>query len=503
MSSVLNSAIAFDARDGRAVDVCLVAEGCYPHVAGGVSSWIDWLIRALPELSFAVVAIVAGDEERTPKYRRPDNLLRLDELRLGAPPPRRAREGRPDPDALAGTLSDFLRHGGLESFYRLLSLVRGREAGEILAGEYGWRVLRRAYEEMMPHASFAHFYWAWRSLVGGLVAALTAPLPPARVYHSVSTGYAGLIAARAAVEGRPAVLTEHGIYTNERRIEVLMADWIVDTVDKGLSLGDSRPDLRDLWVTAFESYARCCYAACARTTTLFRANQELQCALGAPGDRMSVIPNGIDLARFEGLPRLGREDRPTFALIGRVVPIKDVKTFVAAAALIRERIPNAVGLVLGPLDEDRGYAAQCEALAAELGLGGGDGLRFLGRVDVREWLPRIDVVVLTSLSEAQPLTLLEAGAAGIPCVATDVGSCREILEGDEEEEPAIGAGGFVAPLGAPGEIADRCVALLGDPDLRRTMGERLRRRVRLLYGSDRSRDAYRALYAPLLEREEG
>ena len=94
----------------------------------------------------------------------------------------------------------------------------------------------------MPHESFLHFFWAWRALFGGLVATLSFPLPPARVYHTVSTGYAGLLAARAAVEtGRPALITEHGIYTNERRIEILQADWIVDTVDKGFAIARSAP----------------------------------------------------------------------------------------------------------------------------------------------------------------------------------------------------------------------------------------------------------------------
>ena len=100
----------------------------------------------------------------------------------------------------------------------------------------------------MPHESFLHFFWAWRALFGGLVATLSFPLPPARVYHTVSTGYAGLLAARATVEtGRPAIITEHGIYTNERRIEILQADWIVDTVDKGFAIHDPRRDLRDFW----------------------------------------------------------------------------------------------------------------------------------------------------------------------------------------------------------------------------------------------------------------
>src|SRR5690606_62026 len=63
-------------------DICLIAEGCYPYVAGGVSSWIDWLIRSQPDLSFSVLAILPGGQAGTPRYARPDNLRAIHHLRL-------------------------------------------------------------------------------------------------------------------------------------------------------------------------------------------------------------------------------------------------------------------------------------------------------------------------------------------------------------------------------------------------------------------------------------
>ena len=76
-------------------------------------------------------------------------------------------------------------------------------------------------------------------------------------------------------------MTEHGIYTNERRIELLMADWVADTIDKGHTLDDPRLDLRDMWVHAFEAYARTCYDACDQVITLYEDNQKVQRLLGA------------------------------------------------------------------------------------------------------------------------------------------------------------------------------------------------------------------------------
>jgi polysaccharide biosynthesis protein PelF len=485
-------------------DVCLVVEGCYPYVPGGVSSWIDWLMRSLPEVNFSLVAIVAGSEGREPRYRFPPNLTSFHEIDLHEPLPSRlfesAESRRPRPE-LADALISMTLGGGLKEFERVNEIINrpGSRLSirDLLSSRLAWDVVCRLYEGIMPQASFLHFYWAWRSLFGGLYKTLSAPLPPARVYHTISTGYAGLVAARAAIEtGRPAIVTEHGIYTNERRIEILMAEWITDTIDKGISLDDDRIDLRDVWMKAFEAYARACYAACSVIITLYQDNQRMQLAHGAESQKLKVIANGIDLGRFTKLPRAGKELPPTIALIGRVVPIKDVKTYIAAVAEIRKQIPNLRALVLGPTTEDPAYFEECAEFCRELDLEGT--LIFTGNVNLVEYMPTIHVVVLTSLSEAQPLVLLEAGAAGIPCVTTNVGSCREILEGRSDERPNFGRGGYVTDLVSPNQIAEAVVRLLLDERLRRDLGEALCRRVCRDYGSDRARREYEQLYHNLI-----
>ena len=95
-------------------------------------------------------------------------------------------------------------------------------------------------------------------------------------------------------------------------------------------------------------------------------------------------------------------------------------------------------------------------LAATLGIA--ERVEFTGRVDVKQIYPRIDVLVLTSISEGLPLVILEAAAAGIPVVSTDVGACRELLEGSQPADRAIGPSGLVTGLADPG--ADRA----GDAD---------------------------------------
>jgi glycosyltransferase involved in cell wall biosynthesis len=185
------------------------------------------------------------------------------------------------------------------------------------------------------------------------------------------------------------------------------------------------------------------------------------------------------------------------ALIGRVVPIKDTRTFIAAAAAVRREIADIRALVMGPTDEDPAYVSECRQLVAELGLE--DCVEFTGAVRVAEWLPQVHVVVLTSLSEAQPLTLLEAGAAGIPCVATNVGACPEIIEGAGGEGDPLESGGFITDLVSPQQVADCVCRLLRSSALRRQLGENLRRRVRRRYASKIAEASYRKLYGALFE----
>jgi glycosyltransferase involved in cell wall biosynthesis len=482
-------------------DVCLLVEGCYPYVTGGVSSWIEWLIRGNPDIRFGVIPILAKREDRPKKYTLPSNVVCYQELYLNSEvaSPFWTQRGKTDKrgERLAQELVALLDGGGLEVFAEIEALLN-RSASpltmqDLLASGLSWTAVCATYRRMMPQASFLHFFWAWRSLFGGLFSILKFNIPAARVYHSISTGYAGLLAARAGLDtGRPVLLTEHGIYTNERRIEILMAEWISDTIDKGLSLQDDRVDLRDMWMRAFDAYARVCYDACSTILTLYEDNQRLQLALGADASRLAVAANGIDVARFATIEPV-ETGAPTVALIGRVVPIKDVKTYIQAIGIARHRVADLKAFVLGATDEDPAYFAECQELVSELGLA--DVMTFTGPVRITDFLPRVHVVALTSLSEAQPLVLLEAGAAGIPCVATDVGSCREIIEGRSTERPRLGPGGRVTELVNPEQIGTAIADLLVNRQLRDDLGRTLQSRVRAYYDSEQALAAYRTVYA--------
>lgn len=487
-------------RSNPTADVCIIVEGCYPYVAGGVSSWINWLISGLPDLTFSVVAVLSSSQNGTPKYKLPSNVIEYQELALFD-----IHDPQPAPDYGSASINEisrelraFLKNGSKARLYDLDRLVNSASRpwtiNQLTNSDLTWNVICQMYEEILPETSFHHFFWAWYTLFGGLFAVLKAPIPKAKAYHTISTGYAGLFAARAAIStGAPAIITEHGIYTNERRIEILLADWIEDSINKGFSLDDPRLDLRDLWITAFESFARCCYNCCSDITTLYKDNQLMQLSQGACQSKMQVIPNGIDLNKFSAVPARQDNHKPTVALIGRVVAIKDVKSFIHAIALLQEELPTVEALILGPTDEEPAYFEECKTLVSQLQLE--ETITFTGPVNIAEYLPSINLVALTSLSEAQPLVLLEAGAAGIPCVATDVGSCREVLEGRSDDPAPLGAGGIITELVSPFATAKAMAKLLNDHNLRQQFGAQLRKRIERDYNEHQALHSYRDLYA--------
>lgn len=410
----------------READVALILEGTYPYAIGGVSTWVDGMLRGLPDVRFGIVHLYAGQSPARRHFELPPNVAWQRDLAL--------------PDAL---------------------------------------------EDVDPEA-------------------LASRVPPARCIHALATGFAGQVAmALKARTGAPLLLTEHGIYWYE--IQQGAPELECGLRLHGQDLSDGNPCAsRVHWVDRFQAIARETYAVSDAITTVCEANAQLQRQLGAR--EPVVIPNGVTVPeRVEPLTEAEVTDLHACAaepaelrigLVGRVTPIKDVHAFVRAAARVADRIPEARFFVVGPT-EDRGYAASVRSLARRLGLV--DRLHLTGAQPAVLWHRHLDVVVLTSRSEAQPLVLLEAMAHGRPVVTPDVGGCRALIEG--EGEPA----GLVVPrppddlgLGdiAPG-TAEALLELAIDPELRMRMGAAGRRKVRHR-SVERVAHRYRNLYRQLV-----
>lgn len=459
------------------VDVCLLAEGNYPFVVGGVSQWIDMLVTRMPDITFGLFAITAPGTPQTIKYEMPPNMPVFKQVSI-AQRQFLTHTGKPPSEKAWQTLRNFhrgLQEGNYEPFRDLVRLIRGMD-GEVLnpqemfADFESFQVFMKLAVEMERFSPLIDTFYTWRSTHMPLVHVLQAEIPKARCYHSVSTGYAGLVAAMGKIlHGSPLILTEHGIYTKEREMEVMRAQWINDSQ-------------RDFWMRYFNGLARICYHFSDIIISLFETNRKLQIQGGAPEDLTHVIPNGVDLSEYLVLGRETDDKVLRVGTVARVTPIKDVKTFIKACCLVGREREDVEFHILGPEDESEGYAEQCHFLARDLGID--LRLHFEGRVNVKEWYPKLDVVVLSSVKEAQPLVLIEAMAAGSVCVATRVGSVPEILHG---------LGELVQPK-RPTAMAEAILRLLENKEKRDRWGAKGRKRVKEIYDLDAVVKEYHDLY---------
>jgi polysaccharide biosynthesis protein PelF len=490
----------------RPADAALLLEGTYPFVRGGVSSWVHRLIEALPDTSFSVVFLGGRRADHgAPLYPRPPNVRHFEchylfepAVREPAAAPSREHGAFADVDRLHDLLRDAgpgasLDAGLLQKLAHALRQPGGIARGDFLHGEGAWRRICDAYRRECPEASFADWFWTVRAIYAPVfsLAEIARRLPPVRFYHAVSTGYAGLLGALLRHRhGRPLILTEHGIYTKERAIDLASAERMPGDGAGASGLGFGRR----LWMRFFEGLGRIAYASADPVIALYDGNRRRQIQDGAEPARTRIVPNGVDVDRFRTL-RARRPPRPppVIGFIGRVVPIKDVKTFIRAMKSVVASRPEAEGWIVGPATEDESYAVECSQLASSLGLDGH--VKLLGFQPPGEILPRLGLLALTSMSEALPLVVLEAFASGLPVLVTDVGACRELVEGRAGEDRALGSAGAVVPVADPEAMARAALELLGDPARWRAAQEAAIRRVEAYYTQSQMIAAYRRIYA--------
>jgi glycosyltransferase involved in cell wall biosynthesis len=199
--------------------------------------------------------------------------------------------------------------------------------------------------------------------------------------------------------------------------------------------------------------------------------------------RTAVIPNAIDTGAVPRSQVTG--EPPRIIMVGRLAWPKDPLTLVRALALLPDQPFSALLVGDGP---DRPVI---EAEIRSLGLT--SKVELTGaRDDVADLLAGSDLFVLSSRSEGGPIAVLEAMAAGLPVVASDVGGIPELVED--------AVTGLLVPAGDPGALAAALGRLLAEPRLRRELGTAGRRRARERFDVSAQRSAHLELYARELAR---
>ena len=463
--------------------VCLILEGCYPYVRGGVSTWAHEYILSNKDIEF-IIWTVNADRKTAKKslYELPDNVVELKEIFLEDAYVGSVGKKNEESDYSIAIehLATMLKDDKIKWDSIIEQCRQSRFNSAMLGNSESF--LQYAVEFSKSNAEtigLSDTYYGLKSMVLPIHFLLQQEIPDADLYHSAVTGYGGILGAMAKkITKKPFVLTEHGIYPREREEELLQAEWVI-------------PALRDTWIKLFYNLSRCAYAYADKVTSLFTNAMHKQIEIGCSAEKCVVVANGIHYEEFMDIvPRKNSEQINIGAFL-RFAPIKDIKTLIYAFYELNKKVSKVNLYLLGGTD-DQEYKNECMSLIQRLKL---NNIHIEGHVSTREYIEKMDFTVLSSISEGQPLVILESLASAKPCVTTNVGNCMALLETPEDD---YGQAGFCClPMDSVG-LANAMEKLCIDINLRNTYGKNGRNRIKNYYTHEKMCKKYLQVYSEVM-----
>lgn len=483
------------------MNVLLTTEGTYPFSGGGVSTWCDTLIRGTPEVRYTLLPLMMNPHVEL-KYAPPPNVRRVIEVPMwGIEEPAEfltdipfaslyERKQRTPQHVIEfeflpafRAFLDAVIAGDAETFAASLLLMETyfheRDYGTTMKSRLVWRAFAERLEAhgrelAQTHAAGARcmpslfdltecLRWLYHFLV-----VLNVRAPRVAVTHTTAAAFCGIPCITAKLRhGTPMVLTEHGVYLREQNLSLSRFKRLFFAKHFLLSL-----------ITAV---ARANYRYADVVAPVCHYNTRWEVAHGTPRESIDVIYNGVDPDRFA--PGARPDGPPHVVATARIDRLKDTQTFLRVAARVRETHPTARFTIYGAVSDDA-YYDECLALRAQLGV---DVIMGSATKDVVSAYRAADVVLLTSISEAFPFSVIEAMSCGRAVVASDVGGVREALDG---------CGVVVRPRDVE-QFAAEVRRLLDDAPLRAKLGARARAKVVEQFKVDNSVSRYLELYRRL------
>lgn len=466
--------------------ICVILEGCYPYVTGGVSTWIHQYIKAMPQHEFVIWA-VASDSSMKGKfnYTLPENVVEIREVFLNDALKLRTKPKKYDfTEEEIKTLHDLISCSDpdWERLFKMYSEDKIDPLSFLMSEEF-LNIITGICEEEYTYTAFSDFFHTIRSMFLPVLYLLHTDIPKADVYHAIATGYSGILARLGSYKYHvPYEISEHGIYTREREEEIIRAKWVL-------------PAFKKFWVRFFYMLSKGAYEKATMITSLFGGARRIQIDLGCDPDKCVYIGNGIHYERFKDIGKKKDDGHVNIGAVLRIAPIKDVKTMIYAFSGVKKRVPNARLFIAGP-EDDKKYAEECYDLVKLLGV---KDVIFMGSIDVVKHIGDFDFTVLSSVSEGMPLSVLESFAAGRPCVTTDVGNCRELLTKVQDDDDFGSSGICVPPMDIPA-LTNAMTLMCLQPEKRYMMGVAGRSRVEKYFRHEDMITKYQRVYDEVFKR---
>lgn len=317
-----------------------------------------------------------------------------------------------------------------------------------------------------------------------LTQVLSVELPRADLVHSSNAwipAFAGICAKQ--ISGCKMIVTEHGIAFKD-----LLLYHRLFIHSEAFNI---------LWKVLSSNVIKTIYGSADILAPVCSANAAAAELFQTPSSKIRVIYNGVDsmkfhpiadsssgLERHKGFPLR----RPTLVYVGRLELLKDILSLIQAVEQVRKAYPNILCMIYGS-STDLEYAGACSKMVREFKLE--DNIRFMGNTaHPEEAYNSGDIVVLSSIREGFPYTVVEAMSCGKVVVSTDVGGVREALEGC----------GMLVTSRHPNELGRAIVNLLGDRRKRNEMEAAALKKIDEKFSLGRSIAEYLSLYEELLGR---
>ncbi|MFD5034178.1 DUF3492 domain-containing protein [Streptomyces sp. NPDC058405] len=516
----------------------LLTDGGYPYATGESRLWCDRLVRGLAQHEFDLYALSrSAQQEERGWIQLPGQVQRVRTAPLWAPADDGRRHGRRDRrrfaehvQQLATSLCSDCSDGtdgargadgepGADAFaaglYGLADLAMERGGlYTALRSEATVRLLESACRapgaRRSVHTATVPDLLAFADQLERALRPLSLDwygdeaLGAADLCHAASGGPAalpGLLAKRFF--GAPLLVTEYGVHLRAHYLAAGAPR--ADGPEGPLTEPAFRTPVRSLLATFQRRLAAEVYRQASVITPGNTHSRRWQERCGADRAKLRTVYPGMEAERFAAVGDGDDGGDPgTLVWVGRIEPAKDLISLLHAFAEIRKAEPDARLRIVGaPAQgpEPAAYLAHCRSLAAQLFPDEAAGAHAVGDNPVSfeeiggPETPELPdayaaggVVVLSSVVEGFPISLVEAMFCGRATVSTDVGAVLEI----------IGGTGLVVPPRNPRALADACLALLRDPERRERLGAAARARAQELFTVEQNLAAFHGIYLELI-----